>query len=80
MADTIKETATAVIEMQFVDGDTRKLTLKYPKAEIETSEITALNAYLQANNLLIGDKSGATFGKIKTVTRISKTTRELDLT
>lgn len=80
MADTIKTTTTGVFELQFVDGDTRKLNIKNPKSTIETSEITALNTYLQANNLLIGDQSGATFGKIKTFTKISKNTRELDLT
>lgn len=71
---TIVETEELKIDTFYVDGDTRILTLKNPKDNISTSEIESLNAMIQANNLLIGDKTAATFGKIRTVTRVTKVT------
>lgn len=59
------------IDLMFVDGDTRIITLKNPKTNITTEQITELNTLMQTDNLLIGDKAGATFGKIKTVTRVT---------
>lgn len=72
MADTyIKNERTLRIDTMFVDGDTRAITLKSPKSTITEEEITELNTFIQANNLLIGDKNGATFGRISKVTRIN---------
>lgn len=62
------------IETYFVDGDTRTFTLKNPKAQIAESDIASINSMIQTNNLLIGDKTGATFGKITSATRVTKTT------
>ena len=78
--DTSKTENTLVIENLFVDGDTRNLTLKNPKSNITTSDITALNNFMQANNIIIGDKAGATFGKITKVTKKQKVSTTLDLT
>lgn len=61
----------------YADGDTRIITLKNPKSTITTSEITALNGIIASNNLLVGDKAGAAFDKISTVTRVTKTTTEI---
>lgn len=71
---TITNTSDLKIDTYFVDGDSRTITLKNPKDEITTTEITALNQMIQSGNLLIGDQTGATFGKIKTVTRVTKVT------
>lgn len=80
MADISTSYDSLKIDFMFVDGDTRIQTLKNPKATIEASEIEALNAYIRANNLIIGDKGAATFGKIRRVTKINGMTTQLDLT
>lgn len=79
MADIMTNSYTLKIDTKFVDGDTRMITLKNPKSDISESQITTLNSYLQSHNILIGDKTGATFGKITTVTRVQKQTLHLDL-
>lgn len=65
------------IDLQFADGDTRLVTLKNPKTTIQTSEITELNDLIANNNLLIGDKNGAAFSNIGTVSKVTKTTTEI---
>lgn len=79
MADVMTAFNELKFEYQFVDGDTRIQTIKNPKETITTEQIQELNSYIQANNLLVGDKNGATFGKIRTVTKVSGTTTKLDL-
>lgn len=79
MADTIKTSAELKIDNYFVDGDTRIITLKNPKAEITTSDIEDLQTFLRANNVLIGDKVGGTFGKISSVTRVTQTRTAMDI-
>ena len=79
MADTVEQFSNLKIEMKFVDGDTRTQTLKNPKETITTAEIAELNSFIQANNLLIGDKGGATFGKIARVTKSQGTKTRLDI-
>ena len=80
MADAIKISNDLLIENLFVDGDTRTITLKNPKYNIAESQITSLQSYMQANNIIIGDKAGATFGKITKVTMRERTTTSLDIT
>ena len=79
MADVIKTSRSLIIENVFVDGDTRSLTLKNPRSDISESQITELNSFLQETNILIGDKNGATFGRIRKVTRRNSTTTYLDI-
>lgn len=79
MADISTNYETLKFEFMFVDGDTRVQTLKNPKSNVTSAEIEELNAFIRANNLIIGDKGGATFGKIKQVKRISGITTQLDL-
>ena len=79
MADILKTAYNLIIETAFVDGDTRTLTIKNPRSNISRSDITDLNSYMQENNILIGDKDGSTFGRIKKVTRRSSTTTYLDI-
>ena len=79
MADVIKTSRSLIIENVFVDGDTRSLTLKNPRSDITESQITDLNSFLQETNILIGDKNGATFGRIRKVTRRNSTTTYLDI-
>ena len=79
MADVVKTSRSLIIENVFVDGDTRSLTLKNPRSDISESQITDLNSFLQETNILIGDKDGATFGRIRKVTRRNTTTTYLDI-
>lgn len=79
MADVIKTSRSLIIENVFVDGDTRSVTLKNPRSNISESQITDLNSFLQETNILIGDKNGSTFGRIKKVTRRDSTTTYLDI-
>ena len=79
MADVTKTSRSLIIENVFVDGDTRSVTLKNPRSDISESQITDLNSFLQETNILIGDKDGATFGRIRKVTRRNSTTTYLDI-
>lgn len=83
MADKTTTTNELKIENLFVDGDTRTITLKNPKATIETSEITALETLIKngdgTTSILIGDKYGSDFKQIWEVRKTSKTTTEFDL-
>ena len=79
MADVVKTSRSLIIENVFVDGDTRSVTLKNPRSDISESQITDLNSFLQETNILIGDKDGATFGRIRKVTRRNTTTTYLDI-
>lgn len=79
MADITKISRSLIIENVFVDGDTRSVTLKNPRSDITESQITDLNSFLQETNILIGDKNGSTFGRIKKVTRRDSTTTYLDI-
>lgn len=79
MADITRTSETLKIESLFVDGDTRTVTLKNPKTAITQSEITALDAYIRNNNLMIGDKWGGNFGRVVEVKRVTTVTKALDL-
>lgn len=79
MADTIAYGRELKIIAMFVDGDTRTFNMKDPKSNINQSDITALNTYMQTNNILVGDKYGGRFGKITEASTVNKTTVNLDL-
>ncbi len=79
MADVQTNTQTLKIEGLFVDGDTRTITLKNPKSNITTSEILALQTFMQANNVIIGDRYSGTFGRIESVTRVNEQRTTIDL-
>lgn len=80
MADVIKSTSTLQIVAEFVDSDDRTLSLDDPKLDISAAQINSVAAYIKDNNLLIGDKEGASFARFKSAQKISQTTRYLDLT
>lgn len=80
MSDTQTTTSELVIENYFVDGDTRTQTLKNPKLNIASSEIQSLQSYCQINQPIIGDKTGAAFGRINRATVKTTNKITLDLT
>lgn len=79
MADTVKAETTLRIENLFVDGDTRTITLKNPRSNLTSNDIASLNSFMQANNIIIGDKAGATFGRIQNASTVQKNTILLDI-
>lgn len=79
MADVITDSTTLKVDNLFVDGDTRVITLKNPKQNISTSEITALQNFMQANNVIVGDRYSGTFGRIESVTRVTERRTSIDL-
>ena len=79
MADIVTNTEELKIEFLFVDEDTRIQKIKNPRDDLTSSDIEELNAWLQANNIIIGDKNSATLARIKTATRVTQTRTTLDL-
>lgn len=83
MADKTTTSNELKVENLFVDGDTRTITLKNPRNNITTADITTLETLIlngaEANSLLIGDKYGSDFRRIQTVRKVSKTTVEYGL-
>ena len=76
MADTVSTTNELIMLAAFSDEDDRTLTIPNPKATITESDIAAINA--AAANVLIGDKYGASFTRIKKATRRSTTRRKFE--
>lgn len=79
MADTVSYSDELKIETLFVDGDTRTFSVKNPKTTVTSSNISALNTFMQENNILVGDKYGGRFGRIQTAKKVNKSTVTLDL-
>lgn len=79
MADLATNSTELVIDFLFVDEDTRLQKIKNPKEGISSSDIEELNAWIQANNVVIGDKNGATFARIRKAIKRTTTKTELDL-
>lgn len=79
MADSIKSSAYAQYEFAFVDGDTRTFNFPNPRNEIQRDQIEELNAYIRANNLIVGDREGGTFAQINSIKRVTKSITTVDL-
>ena len=71
----VKDTLQLVAE--FVDGDTRTLTLDNPRESLTAAEIDNLNPVIIEG--LVGDKTKAQFYRWKTAAKIHKITTELDI-
>lgn len=83
MADQISTEYDLLIDTLYIDGDTRRITLKNPKDEISEQQITTLETMILnggTSTLLIGDRTGSPFRRINKVTRRTTTTAKLDLT
>lgn len=79
MPDTVTSADELKIENLFVDGDTRIITLKNPKATITSTEIAQLNALMQNSQIIIGDKWAGAFGRITSVTKVNTQRNKLDI-
>lgn len=82
MADSVTQEYELLIDTLYIDGDTRRITLKNPKATIEASEIADLNTMILnggTSTLLVGDRTQAPFRRINKVIRRSTRTINFDL-
>lgn len=78
--DTITSSQELSFVAGFVDGDTRTFKLKNPKSGLTGSDISPVDAFITANNILIGDKAGANTNGINSATVIDTGRVKLDLT
>ena len=79
MADIIKTSTVLNIECGFNDGDTRTITLKNPNSNVSSSDIENLETFMIENKVIIGDREGYDFRKIKQALKRDTTTTYLDL-
>ena len=79
MADTIKSGSDLLIECLFLDGDTRTITLKNPRNDLTSTNIENLETFIQTENIIIGDRDGSDFRKIKRAVKRNTTKCYLDL-
>lgn len=63
----------------FVDGDTRVFSIKHPRSDLTASDIEMYSNFIAANNLLVGDKNSAPFGKISKAVRINQSKTVFDI-
>lgn len=79
MADSVSSVSSLLIETLFVDGDTRTITIKNPTDNLTMNDFADLSSWLSNNQVLIGDRNGAAFSKIKQARNRSTTTLFYDI-
>ncbi len=79
MADTYSSSESLLIEVLFVDGDTRTITIKNPEDDLTMNAFAQLSTWLATNQVIIGDRNGSAFNKVKQARRRRLTTINLDL-
>ena len=81
MADIVKTTSTLNMQLQFTDGDDRTLAVDNPDTSKNlVSLVNDLSSFIKTNQIVKGDKAGATFSKIGSAKILNKTVTVLDLT
>lgn len=79
MADKTTTTDILKIELLFIDGDTRTLSLNNPRSNLTEADITALETVIATNNLFVGDKYGGAFKRIEKATKTRTVRTILDI-
>lgn len=80
MADKVTDEFILQISAEFVDGDTRTISVSDPSsAESIGAQVYELQTFLQNNSVLIGDKAGAAFSRFAYANKVTKSKVELDL-
>ena len=79
MSDVMTFSQVLKISAGYVDGDTRVFNIRDPRSDLTAADIENYSNFIAANNLLIGDKTGAAFGKISLARRVNTTTIKLDI-
>lgn len=72
---TIKTSSSLVLTAEFTDEDTRTITQDNPRSDITAADIASIQS--AAQNVLIGDKTGAEFARLKTPFIRNTTTTEI---
>lgn len=79
MSDVVTTSRVLRVSCGFVDGDTRVFTVKRPLDTLTATDIQRYSDFIAANNLLVGDKNSAPFGKISKAVRVNTIKRVLDI-
>lgn len=79
MADVTTSSSDLKVEAYFVDGDTRTITIKNPRADLTEENIKDLQTFMQTNQPVLGDKLQAAFGKITKATIVKTESTYLDI-
>lgn len=79
MSDTIKSSEELKIETKFYDADTRLITLPNPNTGLTKNDVETAFANIIADNVIIGDKTGASITGLNTAYTLQKSTTYLDL-
>lgn len=81
MADIVKTRNTLSIENEFADGDTRTINLDNPNTAINlAAAVKNIGTFAKTNQVIVGDKTGAAFTRVKSAKLTTGTTTYLDLT
>lgn len=81
MADIVKSKNTLSVENEFADGDTRTINLENPNTAINlAAAIKEIGAFAKTNQVILGDKTGAAFKRVKSAKLTNRQTTYLDLT
>ncbi len=78
--DTITASNTVDIVAGFVDGDTRTFKVPNPRSDLTSSDIENVDTWIAANNIIIGDRTGASSTGINSATLVNTMKTRLDLT
>lgn len=79
MNDTISSSDILQLEFGFVDGDSRKQNIPMPLETLTENDIISLNTWIESNQVIIGDKFGASTTGINSATIIKTTKKKLDI-
>lgn len=79
MADIVKTKNVLQLVAEFNDSDTRTINLDNPKANVTASQINAVGTYAKENNVIVGDKEGASFERFNSAKIITGQTTYFDL-
>ena len=77
MANKTKNTSEVHITAEFADGDTRLIKEANPQVNLTMQDLQPIAT--AAAGVLIGDKTGAEFSKIKEAFKVNKAVTTLDL-
>ena len=78
-ADTVTSSTVLQIKNVFTDGDTRTFDVPSPRNDVTDSDVVALDTWIKANNVLIGDKADAPFDYIEYATKIETNRVKVDV-
>ena len=80
MADKTTTNTTLSILAGFSDGDDRTINIDNPNTAINLGNaVHSLGSYAATNQIILGDKTGASFTEFKSAKLVTKTKTVLDL-